>query len=100
MQEFDLGDYESARSLANSIKTNAGNIDEIFNKMNDVMVKLSEDWKGEGSRQVQEMYSEIKSQYPVFYNRMISDTDYILSVTAKDEEAEEAAKATVENAGV
>ena len=69
--EFDLGDYESARSLANAIKQNAQNINDIFNKMTDTMNKLSEDWQGEGSREVQAMYADIKAKYPVFYQRML-----------------------------
>ncbi len=97
--EFDVGDYEAARDLAKKIKDNAQRVNAIFNKMTSTMNKLAEDWQGEGSRQVQDMYGEIKAQYPAFYNRMNADTDHILSVVATDEEAEDAATAVVQNAG-
>lgn len=99
MTEFDLGDYAEARRLASEIKKNADNINSIFSKMNGLMARVAVDWQGEGSRQVQDAYEDIKAKYPAFYQKLIDYSEHILSVTATDEEAEDAAAKAFQNAG-
>ena len=98
MNEFDLGNYESARDLAKAIRQNADNINDIFNNMTDTMNKLSADWQSAGSSEIQAMYADIKAKYPVFYQRVIDDTQHILKVVAADEEADVAAQKIVDGA--
>lgn len=98
MNEFEEKDYAGARSYADGVKNNAENIMSIFNDIDGVMNSLyGSNWGSTGADNARERYNEIRKNYEVFYNKVITMRNHIYNVTAANEEADAAASNTVTN---
>ena len=98
MNEFEEKDYAGARGYADSVKANAENIMGIFNDIDGVMNSLyGSDWGSTGADNARERYNEIRKNYEVFYNKVVTMRDHIYNVTAANEEADAAASNAVTN---
>lgn len=96
MNEFEEKDYDSARSFADSIQTNADNIMDIFNSVDATMDALyGGNWESAGAENANERYNEIRANYEVFYNNVSSMHDHVYKVTEANEEADAAASKRV-----
>lgn len=96
MNEFEEKDYAGARSYADNIKNNAENIMGIFNDIDGVMNSLyGSNWGSTGADNARDRYNEIRKNYEVFYNKVVTMRNHIYSVTAANEEADAAASNTV-----
>ena len=96
MNEFEEKDYAGARSYADGVKTNAENIMGIFNDIDGVMNSLyGSNWGSTGADNARERYNEIRKNYEVFYNKVITMRNHIYNVTAANEDADAAASNTV-----
>lgn len=96
MNEFEEKDYAGARSYADNIKNNAENIMGIFNDIDGVMNSLyGSNWGSTGADNARDRYNEIRKNYEVFYNKVITMRNHIYNVTAANEEADAAASNTV-----
>ena len=98
MNEFEQKDYQSARGLADSIKGNADNIMDIFNSVDvDMKALYGDAWQSTGDDSSHDRYEELKKNYEVFYNKVVSMKDHIYKVTAANEEADAAVSSTISN---
>ena len=98
MNEFEERDYAGARGYADSVKANAENIMGIFNDIDGVMNSLyGSNWGSTGADNARERYNEIRKNYEVFYNKVVTMRDHIYNVTAANEEADAAASNAVTN---
>ena len=89
MNEFEQKDYESARNYADSVKANADNILSIFNSIDSTMKSLyGESWQSTGADASNGRYQELRRNYEVFYENVVSMRNHIYTVTAKNEEAD------------
>ena len=79
MNEFEEKDYAGARSYADAVRTNADNIMGIFNDS------------------ARDRYNQIRKNYEVFYEKVIAMKNHIYSVTAANEQADDAASQTIAN---
>ena len=96
MNEFEEKDYAGARSYADNIKNNAENIMGIFNDIDGVVNSLyGSNWGSTGADNARDRYNEIRKNYEVFYNKVVTMRNHIYSVTAANEEADVAASNTV-----
>lgn len=87
--EFSQSDYQAARGKADSIKNNADNIMDIFNSLDKTMSELYGDaWQSSGADVTEGRYNELRKNYEIFYNRVVTMKDHIYSVTASNEEAD------------
>lgn len=92
MNEFELNDYAGARSLADAIQTNANNIMGIFDDIDGVMNNLfGENWTSAGAEAAHERYNELRQNYEMFYEKVVSMKNHVYSVTNAQEEADQAA---------
>lgn len=98
MNEFEQKDYQGARGLADSIKGNADNIMDIFNSVDVNMKSLYGDaWQSTGADSSRDRYEELKKNYEVFYNKVVTMKDHIYKVTAANEEADAQVSQTLSN---
>jgi len=98
MNEFEQKDYEGARNLANAIKTNADNIMGIFDEIDYNMKNLYGDsWQSQGADTANERYQEIRKNYEVFYNRVVTMKKHIDEVTARNEAADAMVRDKISN---
>jgi len=98
MNEFEEKDYAGARGYADSVKANAENIMGIFNDIDGVMNSLyGSNWGSTGADNARERYNEIRKNYEVFYNKVVTMRNHIYNVTAANEEADAAASNAVTN---
>lgn len=98
MNEFEQKDYQSARGLADSIKGNADNIMDIFNRVDADMKSLYGDaWQSTGADTSHDRYEEIRKNYEEFYNKVVTMKDHIYKVTAANEEADAQVSQTIGN---
>ena len=98
MNEFEEKDYEGARNYADNIKTIADNIMGIFNDIDGTMNSLyGTNWGSSGAENARDRYNEIRQNYEVFYNKVITMKNHVYNVTAANEEADAAASNTVAN---
>ena len=96
MNEFEEKDYEGARNYANAVKTNADNIMGIFNDIDGIMNTLySNNWSSMGASDARDRYNEIRKNYEVFYEKVVAMKNHVYRITARNEEADKAANATV-----
>lgn len=96
MNEFEEKDYEGARSYADNIKTNAENIMNIFNEINNIMGSLyGEDYSSTGAETAKARYDEIKQNYDVFYEKVVAMRDHVYAITEANEMADEAASQVI-----
>ena len=87
MSEFEQKDYDEARRCADTFKTLADNILDIFNNLDATMKALyGESWQSSGADLSEGRYSELRINYEVFYQNVITMHDHIYSVTASNEE--------------
>lgn len=89
MNEFEQKDYEAARNYADSVKANADNILSIFDSIDLAMKSLyGESWQSSGADASNGRYQELRKNYEVFYERVVTMRDHIYTVTSKNEEAD------------
>ncbi len=100
MNEYQLTDYEGARSQADAIKGNAENIMSIFDDIDKVMNDLyGNHWTlSSGAEDTNAMYNEIRKNYEVFYEAVKKMHKDINASVANYEEADAAAQATISGA--
>ncbi len=83
--EIEVKDFESARESATTIHDIGDNIMDIFNEIDSAMNDLyGEDWQSTGADVSNGRYQELKSNYELFYNKVIEMHKHINSVTNKD----------------
>lgn len=98
MNEFEQKDYQGARGLADSIKGNADNIMDIFNSVDaDMNTLFGNAWQSTGADSSRDRYNELRKNYEVFYNKVVSMKDHIYKVTAANEEADAQVSQTLSN---
>jgi len=86
MNEFEQKDYEQSRNYADAIKTNADNIMGIFERIDSIMKSLyGETWQSSGAETSYERYNELRSNYEIFYKKVVDVHDHIYKVTASNE---------------
>lgn len=96
MNEFEEKDYEGARNYADSIKVNADNIMGIFNDIDGIMNNLYENnWQSKGADDARTRYNEIRKNYEIFYEKVVTMKNHIYTITAANEQADEAASETI-----
>ena len=89
MNEFEEKDYQGARNSADAIKTNADNILGIFDSIDSAMKSLYGDaWQSTGADVSNGRYQEIRTNYEVFYNNVVSMRNHIYTVTQINEETD------------
>ncbi len=99
MNEFEEKDYGHARSTADAVKKNADEIMNIFNDVDSTMNQLyGANWESSGADNAKDRYNEIRKNYEVFYNRVVTMRNHIYNVTAANEEADAQASNTVTQA--
>ena len=100
MKIIEEKDYGQARSYADSIKTNADNINDIFNKIDSSMGSLfNSNWLSSGSENSYDRYLEISKNYKVFYEQVQSMHKHVHDITDRNEEADKKASSMVSNVG-
>ena len=68
----------------------------IFEDIDGVMNNLyGSNWESSGAEEAHERYNELRRNYEVFYNDVVSMKTHIYEVTAANEEADTAASQTV-----
>ena len=96
MNEFEEKDYQEARGLADSIKGNADNINDIFTNIDHIMNELyGDNWQSSGAEQAKARYDEIRKNYEVFYQKVTDMKTHIYNVTAANEDADAVASSTI-----
>ncbi len=96
MNEFQEKDYAEARSLADRILTNANNINDIFDNIDRIMNELyGGNWASMGADRARERYDQIRKNYEVFYQKVVTMKNHIYNITAANEEADTAASAMI-----
>lgn len=96
MNEFEERDYDAARSYADGVQTNANNIMNIFDDIDNVMNSLyGANWSSVGAEGAHERYNVIRQNYEVFYNKVVAMKNHIYNVTAANEDADAAASNTI-----
>ena len=89
MNEFEEKDYQGARNTADSIKTNADNILSIFDNIDNAMKSLyGEAWQSTGADVSNGRYQELRKNYEIFYNNVVTMRNHIYSVTQVNEETD------------
>ena len=96
MNEFEEKDYEAARNSADAIKLNGDNIMQIFNDIDGVMNSLyGSNWESVGAEAARDRYNQIRSNYQVFYDRIVAMRNHIHTVTEANEAADKSASQSV-----
>lgn len=91
MNEFEQSDYAASRSYADTIKGIADNIHDIFDTIDKTMTELYGDgWRSSGAENSNARYQELRQNYEVFYNNVVTMHNHIYSVTSRNEEADSA----------
>ena len=86
MEEIEIKDYESARETASRIHGIGDNIMEIFNEIDSAMNDLyGETWQSSGADASHGRYRELKSNYDLFYQKIIEMHNHINNVTNRDQ---------------
>lgn len=89
MNEFEEKDYGQARTTADSMKTNAQSIMDIFDKIDIIMKDLyGESWESSGASNAHARYEELRKNYELFYQKILNICAHILKVTASNESAD------------
>ena len=89
MNEFEQSDYASARSYADTIKGIADNIQGIFDGIDTTMNNLyGEGWRSSGAEAANNRYQELRKNYEIFYNNVVTMKNYIYQVTNRNEETD------------
>ena len=98
MNEFEEKDYAGARSYADAIQANADNIMGIFNDIDGVMNSLyGANWESVGADNARDRYNQIRENYEVFYDKVVTMKTHIYNVTAANEAADAEASQTIAN---
>ena len=71
--------YEESKTYAKNIIHTADEMRDTFDKMNDIMKQLAEDWQSAGASEVIDMYNTIKAKYPVYCTKI---KDYAKTIIA------------------
>lgn len=96
MNEFEEKDYDLARGYADGIQGNADNIMGIFDDIDGIMTGLyGSNWESVGAEEAHNRYNQIRKNYEVFYNKVVTMKTHIYNVTAANEEADAAASKTI-----
>ena len=98
MNEFSQKDYGQSRTYADNIKNNADNIMSIFDSIDNTMKRLyGESWQSSGADLSEGRYQEIRKNYEIFYQNVISMHDHIYKVTASNESTDSQVSQTLSN---
>ena len=96
MNKFEEKDYESARSYADSIKSNADNIMMIFDDIDRSMKSLyGESWQSSGADISNGRYQEIRSNYEIFYENVIKMNQHIHQITSVNESTDQSVSSSI-----
>lgn len=96
MNEFEEKDYAGARNYADAVQTNATNIMNIFEDIDNVMDSLyGSNWSSAGAEAARERYNTIRKNYEAFYDKVVAMKTHIYNVTAANEEADTSASNTI-----
>lgn len=98
MNEFEQKDYEAARNCADLVKTDADRILAIFDNVDQTMKLLyGEAWQSSGADISEGRYQQIRKNYEVFYNNVLTMKDHIYKITAQNESADAAISDSIAN---
>ncbi|MBQ2910452.1 MAG: hypothetical protein IJE53_06560 [Bacilli bacterium] len=98
MNEFEQKDFEAARNCADLVKTDADSILAIFDNVDQTMKLLyGEAWQSSGADVSNGRYQQIRKNYEVFYNNVVTMKDHIYRVTSKNESADAAISDAISN---
>lgn len=90
VSEFEEKDYEQARNTADAVYTNATNIKNIFEDINNTMNMLyNTNWISDGANAAQaEYFKQFKAKYDGFYQKVVDMKTHVYAVTAANETAD------------
>lgn len=98
MNEFEEKDYQSARNCADAVKNNADNILGIFDNIDQHMKVLYGDaWQSSGADITNGRYQEIRKNYEIFYNNVVTMKEHIYNVTNINEETDTSVSTSISN---
>ena len=98
MKEFEQKDYEAARSYADTVKGNADNIKSIFDNIDSSMKTLYGDsWQSTGADASNGRYQELRTNYEIFYEKVIAMRDHIYRATGAYEETDASVSGNITN---
>ena len=98
MNEFEEKDYGAARNCADQVKTNADNILAIFDSIDQHMKILYGDaWQSSGADVTNGRYQEIRKNYEIFYNNVITMRNHIYNVTEINEASDASVSGNISN---
>lgn len=98
MNEFEEKDYQGAKNCADAVKTNADNILGIFDNIDQHMKILYGDaWQSSGADKTNGRYQEIRKNYEIFYNNVVTMRNHIYNVTNINEETDTSVSASISN---
>ena len=90
--------YKQSKDYANNIINTADEIQTTFDSMNNIMKKLSEDWKSKGATEVLTMYDNIKAKYPVYCEKIKEYAKTVISDVDKYQDTDASASKAVDAA--
>lgn len=94
--EFEQKDYEAARNCADLVKTDADKILSVFDNVDQTMKLLyGEAWQSSGADISEGRYQEIRKNYEVFYNNVVTMKDHIYRVTSENQNADASISDTI-----
>lgn len=84
VNDYQLKDYEQARSLADAVYTNATNIKNIFEDINSTMDMLyNTNWMSDGANAAQAQYfKDFKAKFDPFYETVVDTKESIYASAA------------------
>lgn len=97
VEEFELDNYEMARSYADEVYAHATRIHNVFEDVDGLMRMLhGSHWESAGSQDVNAEYlANIKSQFEPFYEEVVSAHKHIHEVVDRDIATDNQAAATI-----
>lgn len=96
--EFEQKDYEAARNCADLVKTDADKILNVFDNVDQTMKLLyGEAWQSSGADISEGRYQQIRKNYEVFYNNVVTMKDHIYRVTSQNQSADASVSDAISN---
>ena len=97
--DFEISDYNLARSYAKKIKNHAENIKEILDEVSKNMKVLTDSaYRSTGADNTYMRYQVLASKYDTFYRLVVELHDAINTVSEQDETADKKVSSTLEEA--
>ena len=87
VNDYQLKDYEQARTIADSVYNNATNIHNIFEDINTTMDMLyNTNWMSDGANAAQaDFFKKYKAKFDPFYDTVVDMKDSVYASAARYE---------------